>query len=89
MTEQEIQYDAIVRTEVAIEILNQARAIVTARIYDLEDRDPAEAEDLRIRRRALLDLQHSLTPANLPAVDDAIAVWGPRGKDEVRFGAEF
>lgn len=89
MTEQEIQYDAIVRTEVAIEILNQARAIVTARIYDLEDRDPVAAEELRIRRRELLDLQHSLSPRDLPAVEDAIVVWGPRVKDEVRFWAEF
>ncbi|WP_262927103.1 hypothetical protein [Rhizobium herbae] len=35
MAEQEDSYDAIDCTEIATEILNHARAIVTARVYEL------------------------------------------------------
>jgi hypothetical protein len=89
MPEQEIPYDAIVRTEIAIRILNQARAIVTARVFELEEQDPAAAEQLRGRRRGLLDLQERLGIDAPDAVEDVIAVWGPRVRDEVRFWAEF
>jgi hypothetical protein len=89
MTEQETSYDAIIRTEIAIEILNQARAIVTARVYELEDTDPAATEALRQRRRDLIDLQHSLRADGREAVEDVIATWGPRVQDEIRFWAEF
>ena len=47
MAEQETSYDAIVRTEIAIEIINQAGAIVTARDYELEGSDTNAAEALR------------------------------------------
>jgi len=89
MAEQEIPYDAIIRTEVAIRILNQARAIVTARVFELEEQDPAAAELLRGRRRGLLDLQERLGVDAPDAVEDVISVWGPRISDEVRFWAEF
>jgi hypothetical protein len=89
MPEQEIPYDAIVRTEIAIRILNQARAIVTARVFELEEQDPAAAEQLRGRRRGLLDLQERLGVDASDAVEDVIAVWGSRVRDEVRFWAEF
>lgn len=89
MTEQETSYDAIVRTEIAIEILNQARAIVTARVYELEDTDPAAAEALRQRRRDLIDVQQRLSSDGRDAVENVIAVWGPRVQDETRFWAEF
>lgn len=89
MAEQETTYDAIVRTEIAIRILNQARAIVTARVYELEDRDPAETERLRERRRDLLDLQERLGPDDPEAVEDVIVIWGPRVADEHRFWREF
>ena len=89
MAETDIPYDAIVRTEIAIRILNQARAIVTARVFELEERDPAAAEQLRGRRRGLLDLQERLGVDAPDAVEDVIAVWGPRVGDEVRFWAEF
>jgi hypothetical protein len=52
MAEQEIPYDAIIRTEIAIDILNQARAIVTARVYELEGMDPEAAEAPRTYRRS-------------------------------------
>lgn len=89
MVEQEISYDAIVRAEVAIELINQARAIVTARVYELEERNPGAAEDLRRRRRDLIELQQSIRVADRDTVENLIAVLGPRVKDEARFWAEF
>ena len=89
MTEQEVSYDAIVRAEIAIEILNQARAIVTARVYELEASDPDAAEALRSRLRELIALQQSLTVADRASVESVIALWGPRVRDDARFWAEF
>uniref|UniRef100_UPI003101973D hypothetical protein n=1 Tax=Neorhizobium sp. EC2-8 TaxID=3129230 RepID=UPI003101973D len=89
MAEQEISYDVIVRTEIAIELLNQARAIVTARVYELEGTDPEGVEALRLRRRDLIAIQHSVAVADRQTVEDLIARWGPRVKDEARFWAEF
>jgi hypothetical protein len=89
MAEQEISYDAILRTEIAIEILNQARAIVTARVYEFEATDPEAAEALRRRRRELIALQHSVAVADRETVENLIALWGPRVKDNARFWAEF
>lgn len=88
MTEQEVPYDAIVRAEIAIEILNQARAIVTARVYELEASDPDAAKALRSRRRDLIAQQQSITVADRESVN-VIALWGPRVKDDARFWAEF
>ncbi|MBB3965849.1 hypothetical protein [Rhizobium metallidurans] len=89
MAEQEISYDAILRTEIAIELLNQARAIVTARVYQLEGTDPDTAEALRLRRRDLIAVQQSIAVADREMVENLIALWGPRVKDEARFWAEF
>lgn len=89
MADQETSYDAIVRAEIAIEILNQARAIVTARVYQLEDTDPVAVENLRRRRRGLIELQQSIRVADAATVEDLIAAWGPRVRDETRFWAEF
>ena len=89
MADQETSYDAIIRADIAIEILNQARAIVTARVYQLEDTDPAAAETLRRRRRDLIELQQCIRVADPATVEDLITVWGPRVQDETRFWAEF
>jgi len=89
MAGQEISYDAILRTEIAIEILTQARAIVTTRVYELEGVDPDAAEALRLRRRDLIAVQQSITVADRDTVESLIALWGPRVKDEARFWAEF
>ncbi|WP_349436808.1 hypothetical protein [Pararhizobium sp. A13] len=78
MAEQETSNDAIVRAEIAIEIMNQAGAIVAARIYELEAQDPAAAEDLRQRRRDLIDLQQRIRVDDRDTVENVIAVWGPR-----------
>lgn len=87
MTEQEVPYDAIVRAEIAIEILNHARAIVTARVYELEAADPDAAEALRSRRRELIALQQSINVTDRGSVESVIALWGPRVKDDARFWA--
>lgn len=89
MAGKETEYDAIVRAEIAIEILNQARAIITARVHELETKEPAQAERLRQRRRDLVDLQHGLRVDEPEAIEDVIAVWGARVSDEDRFGREF
>lgn len=89
MAEQEISYDAILRAEIAIDILNKARAIVTARVYELEGADPEAAEALRLRRRDLIAIQHSVAVADRETVESLIALWGPRVKDDARFWAEF
>ncbi|WP_331375334.1 hypothetical protein [Sinorhizobium chiapasense] len=89
MAEQETSTDAIVRAEIAIEVMNQARAIVTARIYALEQSDPAAAEALRQRRRELIALQQRIRVDDQDAVETVIAVWGPRVKDDTRFWAEL
>lgn len=59
MAGQETSYDAIVR----VEILDQARAIVTALVYELEDTDPGAAEALRHRRRDLTEPQQGIRVA--------------------------
>ena len=45
MTEQAVDYDAIVRVKIAI--MNKARGLISARLHDIGDGDPAEAERLR------------------------------------------
>ncbi|WP_416068595.1 hypothetical protein NMA58_29635 (plasmid) [Rhizobium sp. YTUHZ045] len=89
MAGQDMPYEATIRTEIAIRILNQARAIVTTRVYALEEENPTAADQLRDRRRDLLELQESLGPDNPDAVEHVIAIWGPRVQDETRFWAEF
>lgn len=56
--------DAIVRAELAIEIMNQARGLVSERVAAIEANDPAGAEALRAKRRELL----ALTPADRDAL---------------------
>lgn len=77
MTEQETSSDAIVRVEIAIEILNQAQAIVTARVYELEGTDLAAAEALRQRRRDLINTQQSLSADGRDAVEDVMRSGDP------------
>jgi hypothetical protein len=89
MADQEKSYDAIVRVAIAIEVINQPRAIVIARIYELEDTDAGAAEALRRHRRDLIELQQSIRVADHDGTENLIAVWGPRVQDEARFWAEF
>jgi len=62
---------------------------VTARIYELEAQDPAAAKDLRQRRHELLDLQQRIRVDDRDMVENVIAVWGPRVKDEALLWREF
>lgn len=77
MAEQETSNDAMVRAEIAIEFMNQAPAIVTARTYGLEAQDPAGAEGLRKRRRELFDPQQRIRVDDRDTVENVIALWGP------------
>ena len=52
--------DAIVRAELAIEIMNQARGLVSERVAAIEANDPAGAEALRAKRRELLAVQNRI-----------------------------
>ncbi|EJJ26257.1 hypothetical protein [Rhizobium sp. CF142] len=74
MADQETSCDALARAEIAIEILNQARAIVAPSVYELEDTDAQAAEVLR--RRDLIEPQQSIRIAVSDAVEDLIGVWG-------------
>ncbi len=57
MAEQTTTLDAIVRAELAIEIMNQARGLESERVAAIEAHDPAGAEALRAKRRELLTVQ--------------------------------
>jgi hypothetical protein len=43
----------------------------------------------RSRRRDLIALLQSINVADSDVVEDVIALWGPRVKDDARFWAEF
>jgi len=86
---EENAYDMVVRAEIAIEILDRARGIVTARIHELEADDPVAAEDLRRRRLELVDLQHAIHVNDRETVENVIATWSPRVNDESLFWREF
>lgn len=90
MTEHDdLSYDAVLRAEIAIDLINQARAIVTASVHELEEQDADAAEELRRRRRDLIELQQSISITERDAVEDVIALWGPRVRDVARFWAKF
>lgn len=82
-------YDNIVTAEIAIGILNQARAIILARIREIKDANPALAKPLRDKRRELLALQHAINPDDPETARTIAETWGPRVKDEARFWREL
>lgn len=82
-------YDNIATAETAIGILNQARAIILARIREIKDDSPALAKTLRDKRRELLALQHAITPDDPDAAAAVAETWGPRVKDDERFWREL
>lgn len=77
--------DAIVRAELAIEIMNQARGLVSERIAAIEANDPAGAEALRAKRRELLAVQNRIRVGDPEQIEAVIAGWGPRVKDAASF----
>ena len=83
-------HDDVVRTEVAVEVVNRARALVYARIYMLEEGSEAErqeAERLDAKARELHDLLESLNYREPGRVEAVIGRWGPLGRDEAQFWA--
>lgn len=89
MTGQTTTLDAIVRTELAIEIMNQARGLVSERVAAIEANDPAGAEALRAKRRELLAVQNRIRVGDPEQVEAVIAEWGPRVKDAALFWQEL
>jgi hypothetical protein len=81
--------DAIVRAELAIEIMNQARGLVSERVAAIEADDPAGAEALREKRRALLAVQSRIRVGDPEQIEAVIAEWGPRVKDAALFWQEL
>ena len=83
-------HDDVVRTEVAVEVVNRARALVYARIYMLEEGGEAErqeAERLDAKARELHDLLESLNYREQGRVEAVIGRWGPLVRDEAQFWA--
>ncbi len=79
----------IVRAELAIEIMNNARGLVSERVAAIEAEDPIGAEALRARRRALIAVQNSIGVDDADRVEDIISEWGPRVKDPAQFWREL
>lgn len=89
MTELTTTFDAIVRAELAIEIMNQARGLVSERVAAIEANDPAGAEALRAKRRELLAVQNRIRVGDPEQIEAVIAEWGPRVKDAAAFWREL
>lgn len=81
--------DAIVRAELAIEIMNQARGLVSERIAAIGANDPAGAEALRAKRRELLTVQNRIRVGDPVQIEAVITEWGPQVNDAVSFWREL
>ena len=81
--------DAMVRAELAIEIMNQARGLVSERVAAIEANVPAGAEALRAKRRELLAVQNRIRVGDPEQIEAVIAEWGPRVKDAAAFWREL
>ena len=89
MTEHTYSYDAIVRAEIAIELLNTARAMISQRVSELDADNPNAADALREKRRTLLAVQESVRVEDSAGVEEIIAEWGPRVRDAARLWEEI
>ncbi|MEO9340357.1 hypothetical protein ABFT80_23330 [Mesorhizobium sp. SB112] len=78
MAEQKTTLDAIVRAELAIEIMNQARGLVSEHV--------AAIEALRAKRRELLAVQSRLRVGEAEQIEAVIAEWGRGSKTRPRSG---
>ena len=88
MAGQTTTLEAIVRAELAIEIMNQARGLVSERVAEIEAKDPTGAEELRAKRRELLSVQNRIRVGDPEQIEAVIAEWGPRVKDAALFWQE-
>lgn len=89
MAGQPTTLEAIVRAELAIEIMNQARGLVSERVAAIEANDAAGAEALRAKRRELLTVQNRIRVGDPEQIEAVIAEWGPRVKDAALFWQEL
>ena len=83
-------HDDVVRTEVAMEVVNRARTLVYDRIYTLEkgsDAERQEADRLDVKARELYGLLRSLNYRDQGRVQAVIGRWGPLVRDEAQFWA--
>ena len=82
-----VNHDDVIRTEVAMEIVNRARTLVYARIYALEesDGDPEAAKRLEERAHELYDLLRSLHYRHQAHVEAVIERWGSLVRNETSF----
>ncbi|MFU0507305.1 hypothetical protein [Pseudaminobacter sp. NGMCC 1.201702] len=89
MAGQTTTLDAIVRAELAIEIMNQARGLISERVAAIEANDPAGAEALRAKRREFLAVQNRIRVGDPEQIEAVIAGWGPRVKNAASFWREL
>lgn len=82
-------YDNIVAAETAIEIVNQARAMILARHREISEDDRGLAVKLRAKRRELIALQKTISPQDPDAAKVITETWGPLVKDQERFWREL
>lgn len=82
-------YDEIVRTEVAIEIMNRAQGLITARLMNGEERDPELVERLHQFGDLLVEIRNSLSVEGQDHVEAVIEKWGPLVKDQEKFWQEL
>ncbi|MGO4574117.1 hypothetical protein [Microvirga sp. 2TAF3] len=80
-------YDQVIEAETAIEILNRARALLSARIYEIEAAHPAEAERLRAKRKDLHAISNEIRVGDDESVKTVTEYWGQLTKDETAFWA--
>ncbi|MCW8060473.1 hypothetical protein [Agrobacterium tumefaciens] len=81
MGEQQTSFEAIIRAEIAIGIMNRARGLICERVATLAIDDPDGAEKLRGKRRALLAIQNGIRVRGTAQVEAVIREWGPRVRD--------
>lgn len=82
-------YDEIVRAEVAIEIMNQARGILSERFSQIGDGDPEATDRLHEFGRRLTSIRTEIAVTDQDGIEAIIAKWGPLVKDEEKFWQEL
>jgi hypothetical protein len=86
LTDYEI-FDKIVEAEIAMAKVNRARAMLYARIYEIEATQPDEAEGLRQKAHELHDILREIRVYDDEGVKAVTEHWGRLTKDEAAFWA--
>lgn len=82
-------YDEIVRAEVAIEIMNRAQGIITARLMSGEEHAPDFVERLHGFGDRLVAIRNSVAVEDQDHVEAVIAKWVELVKDQDKFWQEL